>query len=177
MPQREHDLSDVCPTTDVALSSPTCTSPMYAQQWNTQAPSGMVPIVTKMRYNSRESKLQSLAECCMPMGHSEKTTSWRTQLDFSSMASRNSQPLPPPSIAARTTGTLSATHFHSTHQLATPAHQENQKNWFSPKHAPHDTANHSSSDIRSMEHSSRTPSATHQPTPIYASNQGPLLCT
>ena len=39
-----------------------------------------------------------------PMGHSKKTTSGRTQLAFSSMASRNSQPLPPPSTAARTTG-------------------------------------------------------------------------
>ena len=50
----------------LALSSPTCTSPMYAQRWNTQAPSGMVPFVTQMRYNSKESKQQSLAESCMP---------------------------------------------------------------------------------------------------------------
>ena len=40
---------DVPPCTYVALPSPTCTSPTYAQQWNTQAPSGMVPFVTKMR--------------------------------------------------------------------------------------------------------------------------------
>ena len=68
MLQREQDFSDGCPTTYVALSSPTCTSPMYAQRWNTQAPSGMVPFVTKMHYNLRESKQQSLAESCMPHG-------------------------------------------------------------------------------------------------------------
>ena len=39
-----------------------------------------------------------------PMGHSEKTTSWRTHLAFSSTVSRSSQPLPPLSTAARMTG-------------------------------------------------------------------------
>ena len=44
MPQREQDFSDGCPTTYVALSSLTCTSPMYAQRWNTQGPLWHGPI-------------------------------------------------------------------------------------------------------------------------------------
>ena len=73
------------------------------------SPSGMVPFVTKMRYNLRESKQQSLADHACPMGHSKQTTSGRTQLAFSSMASRNSQPLPPPSLLQERPDPLSDT--------------------------------------------------------------------
>ena len=128
MPQREQDFSDGCPTTYVALSSPTCTSPMYAQRWNTQAPYGMVPFVTKMRYNSRESKQQSLAESCMPHGtlRNDNFLKNSTGLLFDGV---EKQPTSASSIdCCKNDRTLSATHFHSTHELATPTHQENQKN-------------------------------------------------
>ena len=101
-----------------------------------------------------------------PMGHSEKTTSWRTQLAFSSMASRNSQPLPPPSIAARTTGPsqrhTSTVRINLQHPLTKKTKRTDSRQ------CTHHTIQQVIlfQNIRSMEHSSRTPSATHQPTPI-----------
>ena len=166
MLQREQDSSDECPTTYVALSLPTCTTPMSAQRWSTQAPSGMFRSwgsCATIRENPSSNRSPNPA---CPMGHSEMTTSWRTQLAFSSMASRSSQPPPPQSTAARTTGPS------SRHTSAVRINSQRPLTKKTKETDSHQCTHHTIQqiihfqNICSMEHSSRTPSTTHQPTPI-----------
>ena len=166
MPQREQDFSDGC-TTYVALSSPTCTSPMYAQRWNTQAPSGMVPFVTKMRYNSRESKQQSLAESCMLDGTLRKdklleelnwpSLRWRREIASLCLLHQLLQERPDP---------LSDTlpQYASTCNARSP--RKPKELILANARTTRFTKSFFFRTSVVWNHSSRTPSATHQPTPI-----------